>query len=197
LPGGDHDLDRKRNRLNAPRVLWDVEGHFVVQVRIRGEFNPTRKSSTPGVPPSVTAGVLLTFPDGTFVRLDFGAARGVRGRQGCVYMRYLDRLGGGMFTTVFDRDWKQWPLPDKAEHAYLKLEWDGKLFRAFLGPDGEKWTQIGGPFGCRVPPKLKVGLAAYSTSTEPFKVRFDQFKLTRIGPGAHAPVGGRNVSAGP
>jgi regulation of enolase protein 1 (concanavalin A-like superfamily) len=27
--------------------------------------------------------------------------------------------------------------------------------------------------------KIKVGLAACSTSTEPFKVRFDQFKLTR------------------
>ena len=30
------------------------------------------------------------------------------------------------------------------------------------------------------PAKLKVGLAAYSTSTEPFKPTFDQFKLIRL-----------------
>ena len=88
-----------------------------------------------------------------------------------------------MFCYRFDdMNMKDWPLPAKAEQAYLKLERRGLYFRAFLSPDGEKWGPITGPFGTLGRPKLKVGLAAYSTSAEPSKVRFDQFKLTRLGP---------------
>ena len=47
----------------------------------------------------------------------------------------------------------------------------------YISPDGEKWTRLGSlP---HMPQKCKVGLAAYSTSTEPAKVRFDQLKIAR------------------
>lgn len=184
VPGGDHDLDFKRDRRTAPRVLQthEVEGDFVVQVRVRGTFNPSPKSSASGVPSCVTAGLLLMLPDGACIRVDFGAARR-RGKQGCAYVRQIHPKGGGMFYNRFDdMNMKDWPLPVKAEQAYLKLERRGLYFRAFLSPDGEKWGPITGPFGTLGRPKFKVGLAAFSTSTEPFKVRFDQFKLTRISP---------------
>jgi hypothetical protein len=159
LPGGDHDFDRQRDRMNAPRVLRDVEGDFVAQVRVRRELNTSHKSSAPGVPSSVTAGLMLMFPDGTCIRFDFGAAQR-RGQKACVYLHYLERVGGWTYT-LFDEE--KWPLAATGDHAYLKLERRGKLFRAFLSPDGEKWVRIGGPFGGPIPTKLKVGLAAYST----------------------------------
>jgi hypothetical protein len=38
-------------------------------------------------------------------------------------------------------------------------------------------------FGTGLPAKLKVGVAAFSTSKGPFKARFDRFKLTALAPG--------------
>ncbi|HEY7328129.1 MAG TPA: hypothetical protein VH592_10835 [Gemmataceae bacterium] len=54
---------------------------------------------------------------------------------------------------------------------------DGRHFDYFLSPDGEKWSGLGSRSG--PPAKVKLGLAAYSTSSEPSKVRFDQLKLWR------------------
>src|SRR4051812_31099083 len=44
LPGSDHDLGIERGRMNAPRLLRDVEGDFVVQVRVGGLFRPSTES---------------------------------------------------------------------------------------------------------------------------------------------------------
>jgi hypothetical protein len=77
---------------------------------------------------------------------------------------------------IWDRDWQNWPLPKKVDYVYLRLEHRGSYFFFFISPDGEKWTQlvwISGP-----PEKLNLGLAAFSTSAEPSKVRFDQLWLS-------------------
>ena len=71
------------------------------------------------------------------------------------------------------------PWTPNEEHIYLRIEREGNCIRNVLSPDGKKWERYNGAEGLRLPSKLKVGLAAYSTSTQPFKVRFDQFKLSR------------------
>jgi hypothetical protein len=79
---------------------------------------------------------------------------------------------------ICDSGWKDWPLSKKANFAYLRLKHrDGRHFDYFLSPDGEKWSGLGSRSG--PPAKVKLGLAAYSTSSEPSKVRFDQLKLWR------------------
>lgn len=78
---------------------------------------------------------------------------------------------------IWDRGWQKWPLPNKVEYTYLRLVHQDRRFFYFISPDGEKWAQLvyrSGP-----PAKLKLGLAAFSTSSEPSKVRFDQLKLTQ------------------
>jgi hypothetical protein len=45
LPGGDHNLAPNRDRFNAPRLLRDVQGDFVMQVLVSGSFRPSAKSS--------------------------------------------------------------------------------------------------------------------------------------------------------
>jgi hypothetical protein len=85
--------------------------------------------------------------------------------------------------SLYDRGWAKWPLPMKANFAYLKLQYvkgrERGGFYYFFSPDGEKWSGPGSHFG-GMPTKLKLGLAAYSTSSEPSRVRFDQLKLARI-----------------
>jgi hypothetical protein len=69
-------------------------------------------------------------------------------------------------------------LKAKPEYAYLRLKRSDETFYPYVSPDGEKWTLLTGGAGFRhLPAMLKVGLAAYSTSSERSKVRFDQFKL--------------------
>ncbi len=88
-----------------------------------------------------------------------------------------DRERLGQSHTIYDRGWKNWPLPKKTDYAYLRLERHGGGYYFYMSPDGEKWTRIGAHLG--PPAELKLGLAAYSTSSEPSKVRFDRLKLTR------------------
>jgi hypothetical protein len=80
---------------------------------------------------------------------------------------------------IGDSGWEDWPFPKKTEYAYLRLAQQDKdkWIDFFISPDGEKWTRLGSDSG--LPTKFKLGLAAYSTSTEPSKVRFDQLWLTR------------------
>lgn len=78
---------------------------------------------------------------------------------------------------IWDRGWQKWPIQEAADCAYLRMEQrDGRYF-FFISPDGAEWTRLN--YQQSLPAKTKVGLAAYSTSSEPSKVRFDQLKLTR------------------
>jgi hypothetical protein len=78
---------------------------------------------------------------------------------------------------IWERGWDCWPLPEKADCAYLRLEQRDNWICFFISPDGRKWTPLTYQKG--LPAKGKVGLAAYSTSTHPSKVVFDQLKLAR------------------
>lgn len=78
---------------------------------------------------------------------------------------------------ICDRGWQDWPLPINVDCAHLRLEHRDGDFYFFISPDGEKWTQL--VFRSGPPKKLKLGLAAYSTSSEPSRVRFDQLRLSR------------------
>jgi hypothetical protein len=79
---------------------------------------------------------------------------------------------------LFDRGWRDWPIPKNADCVHVRMEQRGYWIRFFLSPDGEKWTESMGT-GPSLLAKGKVGLAAYTTSSEPSKVRIDQIKFTQ------------------
>lgn len=200
VPGKDHDFVPQRKRFNAPRLLRDIEGDFAMQVRVRGAFRPSAKSTVEGIPSRVAAGLLLMPSDNDCIHWEYEVAR-VKGGGMATYtsLRAWDSAtihleGGGTGTIVGHGNMDQAPSlkrevkpasrrAEEAEPIYLRLERNGRFLRLLSSPDGEKWealfnimknVEIG-----HLPAKVKVGLAAYSTSTEPFKVRFDQFKLIR------------------
>jgi regulation of enolase protein 1 (concanavalin A-like superfamily) len=176
LPGGDHELDPKRDRFNAPRLLVDVEGDFVVQVRVSASFCPSAKSSVKGEDPRVAAGLVLIPAEKNYIRLEYGAYRRNE-KQGKGFSNRMRGQQLGMKVEYVHWNPKGW-MPNE-EHIYLRIEREGNSIRNVLSPDGKTWERYNSSKGAKIPSKLKVGLAAYSTSTEPFKVRFDQFKLTR------------------
>jgi hypothetical protein len=182
MPGSDHDYDPHRERLNAPRILRNLEGDFDMQVQVQIACLASRKSTVERQPSFVVAGFLLIPPPSygiPCIRLEYGLAGQESGKDGYVALKHQDKAGG-YSNAIWSRSWKNWPLPEKTDHAYLRIKREGEKLYPSISPNGEKWTSLVGSaqFG-RLPAKLKVGLAAYSTSTEPAKVRFEDFKLIR------------------
>lgn len=181
MPGTNHDYDTARKRLNAPRLVRECEGDFELQVRLRIDSDPSAKSTVKGQSSFVAAGILVIPPNTfweLFHRFQYGVSAEGSGADG--YAAQLSRdVKGGFGEGACDNKWSKWPFKAKPEHVYMRLERRGELLLCKISPDGKSWVMIGGGNLQGLPPKLKVGLAAYSTSTEPSKVRFDQLKLTQ------------------
>jgi regulation of enolase protein 1 (concanavalin A-like superfamily) len=169
VPGKDHDLGIERGLMNSPRLLRDVEGDFVARVRVGGTFVPSATSTTTQRIPFVGAGLVLMAGERTYVRLERAAMRW----QGAVktYANWELRQDGRW---VLRGDASVCPLEDK--ETFVRLERRGDKLLAAVSHDGKKWTELK-PLEVKLPAKLKLGVAAGTTSTEPFLPRFDQFEL--------------------
>jgi regulation of enolase protein 1 (concanavalin A-like superfamily) len=173
---------------DCPRVLRDVEGDFAVQVRVGGEF---RQAEMAGQNVARRAGLLLT--DGkSVVRLLRAAYRGCPRGGGL-------RLDAYHLTVEYNLH-KSWSGdtydfgPTLGAPAYLRLERRGDGLTFLAGQDGEKWEKMAElnphfPRPVKIPPRVKVGVFAEATALGPFTARFDQFKLTPLGPDGK-PLGG-------
>lgn len=58
----------------------------------------------------------------------------------------------------------------------LRLKRKGSRITGAVSTDGKKWGVLK-PIDTVWPPKLKVGLTAINSSTEPFTVKFEDFEL--------------------
>ena len=81
--------------------------------------------------------------------------------------------------SLCDPGWQNWPMAKNANTAYVRVEQRGDIIHFFLSPDGKKWTELLST-APSLPVKGKVGLAAYTTSSEPSKVFFDQIKFSNV-----------------
>jgi regulation of enolase protein 1 (concanavalin A-like superfamily) len=77
---------------------------------------------------------------------------------------------------VVDNKWPKYTPPDD-KAIYLRLQREGDCLLASVSQDGERWTELE-PLDLRQPAKIKIGIAACSTSDVQFRPRFDDFHLT-------------------
>lgn len=173
VPGKDHDLAIERNLMNSPRLLRDVEGDFVAQVRVSGTFQPSQNSTTNERLPFVGAGLLLMADEKTYIRLERAAL--VTCGAVKTYANWELREDAKW---VMAGDASVQPLEDK--ETYLRLERKGDKLLASVSHDGKEWKEIK-PLEVKLPAKLKIGVAAGGTSMDVFAPRFDQFQLTQKG----------------
>jgi regulation of enolase protein 1 (concanavalin A-like superfamily) len=173
VPGKDHDLAIERDLMNSPRLLRDVEGDFVAQVRVSGTFKPSQNSTSNERLPFVGAGLLLMADEKTYIRLERAAL--VKGGEVKTYANWELRQDG---------QWVLWgeeqiqPLEDKA--TFVRLERKGDKFLASVSQDGKEWKELK-PLELQLPAKLKLGVAGGGTSMDVFAPRFDQFQLRQKG----------------
>jgi Protein of unknown function (DUF1349) len=180
VPGGYHDLHEGRRRWNAPRLLRDVEGDFLAEVRVAGAFRASEKAAERGMRPGVSA-VLLVIDEKRkeHLHVGLGGSRTDRGER-CLFAEFMGVDAEKFFVMNLSEDEKEWPLPAGAKGAVLRLERQGKHFTGSLSADGKTWR----PFeriAVALPRKVKVGVAAFSNSKDAFTVTFDRFELKAKG----------------
>ncbi|MBC8870887.1 MAG: DUF1349 domain-containing protein [Planctomycetes bacterium] len=172
VPARLHDLNPRNGKLNAPRVLQEVEGDFVVQVKVSGKFEPGGNSTAPRSVPFNGAGLLVWADEKNYLRLERNMFL-VRGTPAC-YPPLFEVFQDGQY---------QGTNPPAASGAFFehestcfRLERKGHKIAAHYSHDGKEWTALK-EVTVTLPTKVQVGVAAINTSDKPLAVQFDEFEL--------------------
>jgi regulation of enolase protein 1 (concanavalin A-like superfamily) len=168
VPGGNHDLDsRPEYKINAPRVLQEIEGDFAIEVRVAGTITPDKDMEAPGRNIAFRAGALIVWlDDKNFLRLD---------RAGMV-------KDGKQLAFAYFHDYKEGKLvreqgpPLKDEVMLLRIERKGTRFIASAeqGTVVKKMPVV----NWKTPAKVQVGVAAINVSRQELHAVFEDLKIT-------------------
>jgi len=198
IPGSapPHDLSIELSSTRAPLVLRQVAGDFIVQVRVDGAFNPSNQSREPART-SYTGAGLVVFADGNnYIRIERATLSRV-GEKPEPYTNFEIRTNGDLERIGDIPD-----LPtDPNKPTWLRLERRGGEIRGAMSQDGAHWTygepeQLDATIWARA--ELSVGVAAISTSTEPFAPIYSDYILRRLPNGApEVPIQRSEGSASP
>jgi regulation of enolase protein 1 (concanavalin A-like superfamily) len=169
VPGKNHGLAVEIGLVNAPRLLRDVEGDFVAQVRVQGTFQLSQQSTNKQRLPFVGAGLLLMKDEKTYIRLE---RAGLRVQNEVKNYSNWELREGGKWRLAGNTSVR--PLEDKA--TYLRLQRQGDKLLASVSQDGKEWKELK-PLEVKLPAKLKLGVSVSSSSTDAFAARFDRFEL--------------------
>jgi regulation of enolase protein 1 (concanavalin A-like superfamily) len=171
VPGKDHALGVERGVMNAPRVLQEVEGDFIVQVRVAADFPKAATSVVEGRRPFHGAGLLILQDNKNFVRLE---------SAGMVYDGKHHRYAGFEMRQdgKFVREGEAHEHPLTGKDQYLRLERrDGKII-ASVSADGIRWNSLD-PLDARLGRRVLVGVAAGQNTSTGFAPQFSGYRLFR------------------
>ncbi len=169
MPGTAHDFAAELKKQNAPRVLSEVKGDFIAEVKVSGAFRPGASSSIPGRRPYHGAGLLLIKDKENYISL----------HRGCVYLddklrHYANfelRKDGELTISLYEIE-----IPD--QDTYLRLERRGdRVFNA-TSTDGIHWTSYE-PITLELPEAVEFGIVGISSSEVPLSVRFQDLTVFR------------------
>jgi RNA polymerase sigma factor (sigma-70 family) len=168
VPPTPHDLSIEVGRVNAPRVLQDVEGDFSIQVKVGGALRPTAAGSVPGRLPYQAGGLFVWADNRNYLRLERAALNrdGVIRSAAAFEVRVNGEMGGARSSDLADQD------------TYLRLERRGKQFLGSVSADGRQWSRLE-PLEVDFPKKVRVGVAAVNAARQPLTVRYEGLQLTR------------------
>jgi regulation of enolase protein 1 (concanavalin A-like superfamily) len=175
IPGTTHDLSSYHSiykKRNAPRILQEVDGDFMAQVKVSGTFDPGKDGTLPGAHPFNGAGLLLWDNDENYLRLERNVWTMPHGEHSS-YLPLFEYWKD-------DQDLTQGAPSTKpfftGRSAYLRLTRQGNQVRAAVSNNGVDWVETN-PVTVQFPEKISVGVDAINTSKQPFTVEFTEFKL--------------------
>ena len=152
--------------LKTPRVLREVEGNFVMTVKVAGDFKPEGNSTAAKYVPYNGAGLLAWSDGDNFIRFERAAMK--KGGKIVNYANLEEWEGGGRGASYSG------PMP--AGTVHLRLIRDGGKIVASVSPDGKNWGNLR-PIDVQWPAKAKVGIVAVNSNTEPLSARFEELTV--------------------
>jgi len=163
VPGTLHDLSPEKNKMNAPRVLRDGEGDFVVHVCVDAALEPKEGRSQ-------SAGLLVMQDERNYVRFEFVAeGPGGAGKRG-TSMRVEVRQNG----VVPANGTMTGSSPERLR--YLRIERHGRVVGAYCSPNKGQWWILARRI-VPLPAGLKIGVTASNQSDSPFTAKFYDFQF--------------------
>lgn len=168
-----HALVIERNQMNAPRVVREVEGNFIAQVKVVGHFPRGAGAKVEGRRPYHSAGFFLAKDDRSYIRLE--KAEMVVGADNMTFVGFELRDGGVPKRMA---NGLESPLDPKLEHAFLRLERAGQTITASISEDGVAWKQLK-PMTVDWPAKLVIGVTAGHNTADPFSPGFEGLSVVK------------------
>jgi len=172
IPGTDHGLSFERGQMNAPRVLQEMEGDFIVQVRVSGNFPKGANTVVQGRRPFFGAGILVYKDDRSYVRLE-RAELNVDSTQHH-YANWELRRDGEWVRAGDAGD----GAIDPAAPVWLRIERRGGRVYGYFSADGVVWTALE-PIDVNLPAKVRVGVAAGHNTSTAYSPSFEGLQLYR------------------
>jgi RNA polymerase sigma factor (sigma-70 family) len=182
---GEHALAAEKGRMNAPRILQEVQGDFIVQVRVASRPLLGVKSVVEAHLPIHTAGLLLWQDSRNYVRLKRASIL-PKGGEGRSFAGLELRRDGKL-----EREGNVQPLEGGA--TWLRLERRGVKVLGAISADAVRWTAFE-PVALRLPQRCYIGVAAGQNTTVPFEASFSEFELFHK---VTAAAGAGGMPAGP
>lgn len=169
IPATKHDLSVEVGDVNSPRVLSDIEGDFIAQVKVAGNVRHTGKRTSDQFRAYHGGGLLLWQDGRTYIRLERAA---ITDEEGVVthYANFELRKEGKRI----ESESTGMRIPD--DDTYLRLERRGGRITGSISRDGIQWHPFD-PLTVELTRKLKLGIGAINTSTEPFKAEFSELEI--------------------
>jgi regulation of enolase protein 1 (concanavalin A-like superfamily) len=167
IPGRIHDLRPDQKVMNAPRVVQELAGDFVIQVKLPGALKLDGKALPSNPYALAGAGIVIMLDD-----------------KNCIYVERLVALRANKITSssclVYYKDGqlvKIESLDGKNQDTWLRIERRDKTLTASTSQELGEWT----PFKALtvdLPKKVKVGIFAKNSSSKPFSADFEALKIT-------------------
>lgn len=186
LPGTAQDFAAELKRWNGPRILSDVQGDFITDVKVSGEFVPGNGSTIAGRHPYNGAGLFLVQDQHNYLILLRGAVR--TGNNVRHYLNFELRKNSKLAVSKYS-------LGLDNQDTFLRVERCGNKVYGLASSDGTHWRSYE-PITISFPNRIQAGVVAVSSSDAPFSCGFERFQmretatnqtgslnLTLVGPG--------------
>jgi regulation of enolase protein 1 (concanavalin A-like superfamily) len=167
IPGKMHDLRPDQKIMNAPRVVQELTGDFVIQVKLPGALKLDGTALAPNPSALAGAGLIIVLDD-----------------KNCVYVeRVVNSKANKIISSarcVCYKDGqlaKTETLESKNQDTWLRLERRDKTLTASTSQELGQWTHFK-PLTVDLPKKVKVGIFAKNSSSKPFSADFEGLKIT-------------------
>ena len=148
-------------------LLREVEGDFVLEVRVSGKF-------VSAVPAGYRKAGVVVEIDGTHTRMN-RVSEVTAGIETGLFRADLTANGqsnDGGAVGILGKD--------IANISHFRVRRKGNELIGEVKEDGTEWTTMGTAFtALALPKKIKIGVSAEATAPGPFNVEFDQFRLTK------------------